>query len=58
VAAVLRSYYPQLTPVQLKQIIMQSATQHHMAVQKPGTKRLVDFTTLSKGGDVVNYTKP
>ncbi|GAB3576859.1 S8/S53 family peptidase [Hymenobacter daeguensis] len=54
VAAVLKSYYPQLTPAQLKQIIMQSATQYHLDVQKPGTKKLVDFTTLSKSGGIVN----
>jgi subtilisin family serine protease len=54
VAAVLKSYYPQLTPAQLKQIIMQSATQYHLNVQKPGTKKLVDFTTLSRSGGIVN----
>ncbi|OGX90953.1 peptidase S8 [Hymenobacter coccineus] len=54
VAAVLKSYYPKLTPAQLKQIIVQSAVPYHTLVNKPGTKKLVDFATLSKSGGIVN----
>ncbi|WP_082685027.1 S8 family serine peptidase [Hymenobacter sedentarius] len=54
VAAVLKSLYPQLTPQQLKQIILQSAVPYHTKVNKPGTKKLVDFASLSKTGGIVN----
>ncbi|MCB2410247.1 S8 family serine peptidase [Hymenobacter lucidus] len=54
VAAVLKSYFPQLTPAELKHIIMQSARPLHTQVMKPGTKQLVDFATLSRTGGVVN----
>jgi subtilisin family serine protease len=54
VAAVLKSYYPQLTPVQLKQIITQSAVPYHTQVYQPGTRKLVDFATLSRTGGIVN----
>jgi subtilisin family serine protease len=54
VAAVLKSYFPQLTAVQLKQIIEQSATPYHTQVLKPGTKEMVDFATLSKSGGIAN----
>ncbi|WP_035566783.1 S8 family serine peptidase [Hymenobacter sp. IS2118] len=54
VAAVLKSYFPQLTALQLKQIILQSAVPYHTKVNKPGTKKLVDFATLSKSGGIVN----
>ena len=54
VAAVLKSYFPQLTALQIKQIILQSAVPYHTKVHKPGTKKLVDFATLSKSGGIVN----
>jgi subtilisin family serine protease len=55
VAAVLKSYFPQLTAVDLKRIIMQSAEPVHTKVQQPGEgKKTVDFTTLSNTGGVVN----
>ena len=54
VAAVLKAYFPQLTAVQLKQIIMQSAVAYHTQVLKPGTKTMVDFATLSRTGGIVN----
>ena len=54
VAAVLKSYFPQLTVPQLKQIILQSAVPNHTKVNQPGTKKQVDFTTLSKSGGIVN----
>ena len=54
VAAVLKSYFPQLTAAQLKQIILQSAVPYHTQVLKPSTKQKVDFATLSTSGGIVN----
>ena len=54
VAAVLKSYFPKLTAADLKRIIMQSAQVHHTKVQVPGTRKEVDFSTLSVTGGVVN----
>lgn len=55
VAAVLKSYFPQLQAADLKRIIMQSAEPVHTQVVKPGEdKKKVDFTTLSNTGGVVN----
>ena len=54
VAAVLKSYFPKLTAVDLKRIIMQSAQVHHTIVQMPGSKKEVDFSTLSVTGGVVD----
>ena len=54
VAAVLKSYFPKLTAADLKRIIMQSAQVHHTKVQVPGSKREVDFSTLSVSGGVVD----
>jgi subtilisin family serine protease len=54
VAAVLKSYYPQLTAAQLKQVILQSAVPYHTRVLKPGSKKTVDFATLSRTGGIVN----
>lgn len=54
VAAVLKSYFPKLTATDLKRIIMQSAQVHHTKVQVPGGEKLVDFSTLSVTGGVVD----
>lgn len=61
VAALIRSYYPQLTASQVKRIIMNSGTKINMKVLKPGSKSelnpegdLVPFTDLSASGRMVN----
>lgn len=54
VAAVLKAYFPQLTPADLKRLLLASATPVHTQVRLPGTKKLVDFATLSHAGGVVN----
>ncbi|OUJ74955.1 hypothetical protein BXP70_06730 [Hymenobacter crusticola] len=54
VAAVLKTYFPQLSPADLKRIILQSAVPCHTQVLKPGTKERVDFATLSRTGGIVN----
>ena len=58
IAALLLEYYPKLSSAQLKQVIMESATPlKGTMVYKPGSKQLVDFTTLSKSGGIVNAYK-
>lgn len=57
VAAVLKSYYPNLTPQQIKTILIKSSLKTYKGkkVIKPGTKdELVKFETLGKNGGMVN----
>jgi len=55
VAAVLKSYFPSLTAVDLKRIIRQSAQVHHTLVLVPGEDgKKADFSTLSATGGVVD----
>jgi hypothetical protein len=54
VAAVLKSYFPKLSAADLKRIIMQSAQVHRTKVAVPGSDKLVDFSTLSVTGGVVD----
>ncbi len=57
VAALLRSYFPDLTAEQTKDIIMQSVTPFSGKVNKPGTEETVSFKELSVTGGVVNVYK-
>ena len=57
VAAVLRSYFPNLTAEQTKDIIMQSATPVDAMAIQPGTKKEVKFSDLSVAGGRVNLYK-
>jgi subtilisin family serine protease len=55
IAALILEYYPTLSARQVKQAIMQSAAPlTGTMVYKPGTRQLVDFTTLCKTGGIVN----
>lgn len=61
VAALLRSYYPQLSAVQVKHILMNSGTKINLNVIKPGSPsranpkgELVPFADLSVSGRIVN----
>lgn len=54
VAAVVRSYFPDLTAQQVKQVIMESAVRQNKKVQEPGSKMLVPFGQLSVTGGIVN----
>jgi subtilisin family serine protease len=54
VAALLLSYFPRLTAVQAKNIIMSSSFKPTIAVNKPGTKQKVSFRSLSVSGGIVN----
>lgn len=54
-AALIWSYYPKLTAVQIKQIIVDSGIPHNLEVIVPGTKdKKVSFSELSKSGKVLN----
>jgi cell wall-associated protease len=58
IAALILEYYPALTASQLKHAILESVTPlKGTMVIKPGTKQIVDFTTLSKTGGIVNAYK-
>ncbi len=55
VAALLRSYYPALTAVQVKNILMASSTKLSHKVITPGTKdQMTSFSNLSVSGGTVN----
>jgi cell wall-associated protease len=54
IAAMLRSYFPDLTAEQVKGIIMASAQQQKMKVIAPGSEELVPFSSLSVTGGIVN----
>jgi cell wall-associated protease len=57
VAAMIRSQYPTLTAIQVKDIIMKSATPITIKVIKPGTKDLVPFTELCVSGGYIDAYK-
>jgi subtilisin family serine protease len=55
IAALILEYYPHFTAEQLKDIVIKSATPlKGKKVYRPGSKELVDFSTLSSSGGVVN----
>lgn len=54
-AAIIWSYYPNLTAKEVKQIIMESGTAYSIDVILPGTEdKKVPFSELSKSGKVLN----
>ncbi len=53
-AALLRSYFPTLTAVQVKSIIMESASKQKYRVINPENGELVPFTDMCMTGGVVN----
>lgn len=56
-AALLKSYFPEFTAVQLKEIILQSGTKLDILVNRPGDEEgaaLVPFSELSKTGGILN----
>ena len=57
VAAVLMSYFPSLSAVQVKEIIMSSAVKNAQKVKLPGSGELVPFSSLSVTGGVINVEK-
>ncbi len=57
VAALVRSYYPNLKAKEVKEILMKSGVSYNIDVeikQEDGTKKLVPFSQLSKSGKIVN----
>ncbi len=55
VAALLRSYFPNLTAVQVKEILMQSSYKPNVLVQKSGRRaERVPFAELSRSGGILN----
>ena len=57
VAAILKSYFPKLTAVQIKQILTESSYKPNLMVNPPGgttTNSEVPFSSLSKSGGIVN----
>lgn len=55
-AALIRSYYPQFTAAEVKEIIMESVTKvkHKVKVREEGANRRVNFNDLCVSGGVVN----
>ncbi len=55
VAALVMAYYPELTALQVKEILMETSTKPSgKMVYKPGSEELVPFSTLSVSGGIVN----
>lgn len=54
VAAIIRSYYPELSAVQVKDIMEKSVTKQEGEVTKPGTTEKVAFSELCVSGGAVN----
>jgi cell wall-associated protease len=54
VAAVIRSYYPDLTAEQVKECLEKSVIKQNYKVKKPGSEDKVPFSSLSRTGGVVN----
>ncbi len=57
VAAVIRSYFPDLTAPQVKEILLNSSEKINEQVIKPGTNETVAFSDLSVSGGAVNAYK-
>jgi cell wall-associated protease len=53
-AAMLKSYFPKLTAVQLKKVIEESVTKISDPVRKPGTSLMLPMTDLCHTGGIVN----
>ncbi len=55
VAAILMSYFPELTAAQVKDILVGSARKFdHLKVTEPGGKREIEFSELSLSGGLIN----
>ena len=54
VAALLFSYFPELSSNEIKEVILESTQPYEGEVYLPGTKELVEFPTLSVTGGIVN----
>ncbi len=54
VAALIRSYFPSLTAVQVKDILMKSVYKPELTVVRPSSKQRVPFSSLSVSGGIIN----
>jgi cell wall-associated protease len=54
VAALLWSYFPDLTAAQVKDILLRSVYKPNLMVVRPGSAQLVPFSSLSVSGGIVN----
>lgn len=54
VAALLFSYFPELSAKEVKEVILESTQPSKEEVYLPGTKELVEFSSLSVTGGIVN----
>jgi len=54
IAAVIRSYFPELSAEQVREAILQSVRKENVKVKKPGTEELVPFSSLSATGGIAN----
>ncbi|MBK9729162.1 MAG: S8 family peptidase [Saprospiraceae bacterium] len=54
VAALIRSYYPELTAKQVKKILVKSVSPQEIMVTQPGTKKELKFSELSVSGGIIN----
>ncbi len=57
VAAVLRSYFPDLSAEQVKEIILSSVDKQIQRVRKPGSEDVVPFGKLALSGGIVNVVE-
>jgi len=54
VAALIMSYYPELSATQVKEIILETVTKVDQTVYKPGTQQAIQFSELSSSGGIIN----
>jgi cell wall-associated protease len=54
VAALIRSYFPNLTARQVREILLDSAIREDVQVYRPGDRELVPFSSLSRTGGYLN----
>lgn len=54
VAALIMSYYPDLSTPEVKEIILQTVTKVDQVVYKPGTNEPIPFADLSSTGGIIN----
>jgi subtilisin family serine protease len=54
VAALIMSYYPELSTTEVKEIILETVTKVDQVVYKPGTTEPIHFSELSVSGGIIN----
>ena len=54
VAAIIRSYFPELKAEQVKEVLLQSTSKPKKKVIKPGSGEKVQFSQLSTSGGIIN----